>query len=157
MRTNILYGRLDATDDEVERAARLANAHDFIAALPEGYDTVVNEGGSRLSRGQRQRLSLARAILKDPRVLILDEATSDVDTETERLIQEALERVMEGRTTFVIAHRLSTVQRASRIVVLDHGRIVEQGTHAALLRQGGRYSELYEIQFATPATLAPTA
>jgi ATP-binding cassette, subfamily B, bacterial MsbA len=157
VRTNILYGRLDATDDEVELAARLANAHDFIAALPEGYDTVVNEGGSRLSRGQRQRLSLARAILKDPRVLILDEATSDVDTETERLIQEALERVMEGRTTFVIAHRLSTVQRASRIVVLDHGRIVEQGTHAALLRQGGRYSELYEIQFATPATLAPTA
>ncbi|HEX2516485.1 MAG TPA: ATP-binding cassette domain-containing protein, partial [Chloroflexota bacterium] len=109
------------------------------------------------SRGQRQRLSLARAILKDPRVLILDEATSDVDTETERLIQEALERVMAGRTTFVIAHRLSTVQRASRIVVLDHGRIVEQGTHAALLRQGGRYSELYEIQFAMPATLAPTA
>jgi subfamily B ATP-binding cassette protein MsbA len=157
VRTNILYGRLDATDDEVELAARLANAHDFIAALPEGYDTVVNEGGSRLSRGQRQRLSLARAILKDPRVLILDEATSDVDTETERLIQEALERVMAGRTTFVIAHRLSTVQRASRIVVLDHGRIVEQGTHAALLRQGGRYSELYEIQFATPATLAPTA
>ncbi|HVG95711.1 MAG TPA: ABC transporter ATP-binding protein [Chloroflexota bacterium] len=153
VRSNLLYGRLDATEEELVRAARLANAHDFVVELPEGYDTVVNEGGTRLSRGQRQRLSLARAILKDPRILILDEATSDVDTETERLIQQALERVMTGRTTFVIAHRLSTVRNADQIVVLDHGRIVEQGTHASLLARGGRYRELYEIQFAAPEAL----
>jgi subfamily B ATP-binding cassette protein MsbA len=157
VRSNLLYGRLDATDEEMIRAARLANAHEFIVELPEGYETVVNEGGTRLSRGQRQRLSLARAILKDPRILILDEATSDVDTETERLIQEALERVMTGRTTFVIAHRLSTVRRADQIVVLDHGRIVEQGTHEALLARGGRYRELYEIQFAAPGSLPASA
>jgi subfamily B ATP-binding cassette protein MsbA len=153
VRSNLLYGRLDATEQEMVRAARLANAHDFLVELPEGYNTVVNEGGTRLSRGQRQRLSLARAILKDPRILILDEATSDVDTETERLIQEALERVMAGRTTFVIAHRLSTVRNADQIVVLDHGRIVEQGTHESLLARGGRYRELYEIQFAAPEAL----
>jgi subfamily B ATP-binding cassette protein MsbA len=157
VRSNLLYGRLDATEEEMVRAAALANAHDFIVELPEGYDTVVNEGGTRLSRGQRQRLSLARAILKDPRILILDEATSDVDTETERLIQEALERVMAGRTTFVIAHRLSTMRRADQIVVLDHGRIVEQGTHDALLARGGRYRELYEIQFAAPEAFRAAA
>jgi ABC-type multidrug transport system fused ATPase/permease subunit len=151
---NILYGRLEAADDEVQEAARLANAHDFIAQLPEGYDTRINEGGARLSRGQRQRISLARAILKDPRILVLDEATSDVDTETELLIQQALERVMRGRTTFVIAHRLSTIQRADKIVVLDHGRVLQQGTHEALLAQGGAYRELYEIQFASPEQLA---
>jgi subfamily B ATP-binding cassette protein MsbA len=153
VRTNLLYGRLDATEEEMIAAAKLANAHEFIMQLPEGYDSVVNEGGSRLSRGQRQRLSLARAILKDPRILILDEATSDVDTETERLIQQALERVMHGRTSFVIAHRLSTVQRAHQIVVLDHGRIVERGTHRELLARGGVYRDLYEIQFASPENM----
>ena len=151
IRANIRYGRLDATDEDVERAARLANAHDFIMEQTDGYDTELEGGGARLSRGQRQRISLARAFLKDPRILILDEATSDVDTQTELLIQEALERVMRGRTSFVIAHRLSTVQQAHKIVVLDHGRILEQGTHATLLARGGAYRDLYEIQFADPA------
>jgi ATP-binding cassette, subfamily B, bacterial MsbA len=157
IRANIAYGKLDATDEEIERAARQANAHDFIMELEDGYETTVEGGGARLSRGQRQRLSLARAILKDPRILILDEATSDVDTETELLIQQALERVMEGRTSFVIAHRLSTIQQADKIVVLDHGRILEQGTHEELLARGGTYRELYEIQFATPEQLASVA
>jgi subfamily B ATP-binding cassette protein MsbA len=154
VRANIAYGRLDATDDEIECAARLANAHEFIGRLPDGYDTEVSANGARLSRGQRQRIAIARAILKDPRILILDEATSDVDTETERLIQQALERVMRGRTSFVIAHRLSTIQKADQIVVLDHGRIVEHGRHDDLLSRGGVYRELYEIQFATPEQLA---
>jgi ABC-type multidrug transport system fused ATPase/permease subunit len=145
---NIRYGRLEATQAEIEGAARQAHAHEFITELPQGYDTWCGEGGVLLSRGQRQRLSLARAILKDPRVLILDEATSDVDTETEVLIQRALETVMAGRTTFVIAHRLSTIRHADQIVVLDHGRVVERGTHAQLLARGGAYRELYDAQFA---------
>jgi ATP-binding cassette, subfamily B, bacterial MsbA len=148
VRANIAYGRLDATDEEIEAAARLANAHEFIAALPDGYDTTLEGAGSRLSRGERQRISLARAFLKDPRILILDEATSDVDTETERQIQDALDRVMRGRTSFVIAHRLSTIQNADKIVVLDHGRVMEQGSHAELLARGGYYRELYQAQFA---------
>jgi subfamily B ATP-binding cassette protein MsbA len=145
---NIRYGRLEATTEEVEAAAREAHAHEFIAQLPDGYDTWCGEGGALLSRGQRQRIALARAILRDPRILILDEATSDVDTQTEVLIQEALRKVMAGRTTFVIAHRLSTVRHADQILVMEHGRIVERGTHAGLLAAGGAYAALYAAQFA---------
>jgi ABC-type multidrug transport system fused ATPase/permease subunit len=153
---NIRYGRLDATDAEVIEAAKKAHAHEFIVQLPDGYHSWAGESGVLLSRGQRQRISLARAILKDPRILILDEATSDVDTETEVLIQRALEQVMQGRTTFVIAHRLSTIRHADQIIVLDHGRVVERGTHAELLdpqgpaglARGGHYRDLYDAQFA---------
>ncbi|MGH2367653.1 MAG: ABC transporter ATP-binding protein, partial [Chloroflexota bacterium] len=148
IRDNIRYGRLDATDEEVEAAARQAHCAEFIAHLADGYDSWAGEGGVLLSRGQRQRISLARAILKDPRILILDEATSDVDTETEVLIQRALETVMQGRTTFVIAHRLSTIRHADQIIVLDHGRVVERGTHAELLAASGHYRDLYDAQFA---------
>ncbi len=145
---NIAYGRLDATQEAIVAAARAANAHGFIAELPEGYDTIVGERGIRLSGGQRQRVAIARAILKDPRLLILDEATSSLDNESEAAIQAALERLMRGRTTLVIAHRLSTVERADRIVVLDRGRIVEQGTHAQLLVAGDLYARLYNRRFA---------
>jgi ATP-binding cassette, subfamily B, bacterial MsbA len=145
---NIRYGRLDASHDEVERAARQANAHEFISQLADGYNSWTGEGGVLLSRGQRQRLALARAILKDPRILILDEATSDVDTETEVLIQRALETVMQGRTTFVIAHRLSTVRSADQILLMDRGNILERGTHAELLAAHGAYEQLYQAQFA---------
>jgi ABC-type multidrug transport system fused ATPase/permease subunit len=154
IRENIRYGRLAATDEEVETAAREAHAHEFIMALPKGYDSSIGESGSMISRGQRQRLSLARAILRDPKILILDEATSDVDTETEMLIQRALDRVMEGRTVFVIAHRLSTIRHADQICVLDHGELVERGSHDELLARGGRYRELYEVQFQGTETLA---
>ncbi len=145
---NIRYGLLEATPAQVEAAAREAHAHEFIAQLPDGYDTWCGEGGALLSRGQRQRIALARAILRDPRILILDEATSDVDTQTEVLIQEALRTVMAGRTTFVIAHRLSTVRHADQILVMEGGRIAERGTHAALLAAGGAYAALYAAQFA---------
>jgi ABC-type multidrug transport system fused ATPase/permease subunit len=154
IRENIRYGRLGATDEEVEVAAREAHAHEFIMALPKGYESSIGESGSMISRGQRQRLSLARAILRDPKILILDEATSDVDTETEMLIQRALDRVMEGRTVFVIAHRLSTIRHANQICVLDHGELVERGSHEELLARGGRYRELYEVQFQGTETLA---
>jgi len=143
VRENIAYGRAGATNDEVERAARAANAHAFIAALPDGYDAVVGERGVKLSGGQRQRIAIARAILKDPRLLILDEATSALDNHSEALVQEALERLMAGRTTIVIAHRLTTVERADKIIVLDRGRVVEEGTHAGLLAHGGLYQRLY--------------
>ena len=145
---NIAYGSAGAhSRDDVIRAARLANAHDFIMELPEGYDTVLGERGTRLSGGQRQRLAIARALLSDPPVLILDEATSALDTESERLVQEAIERLLEGRTVFVIAHRLSTVAHASQILVLDRGRIVERGTHDELLARGGVYHRLHSLQF----------
>ncbi len=149
VRENIAYGRLEATFEEIVEAAKQAHAHEFIVQLPQGYDTYVGEGGVLLSRGQRQRIALARAILRDPRILILDEATSDVDTETEVLIQQALERVIRGRTVFIIAHRLSTVRNADEIIVLDHGRIVERGRHEELLARGGVYRQLYDLQFAT--------
>ena len=147
VRDNIRYGRPDATDEEVEAAAEAANAHDFIRAFPEGYETVVGERGIKLSGGQRQRVAIARALLKDPRILILDEATSSLDSESESLVQEALDVLMAGRTTFVIAHRLSTVRNADQIIVLDEGRTVQQGTHEQLLAQGGVYAELYRKQF----------
>lgn len=143
---NIAYGCFDKTPADIEKAARLAEAHDFISSLPEGYDTMVGERGQRLSGGQRQRLSIARAILKDPAILILDEATSAVDNETEAAIQRSLERVAHQRTTIVIAHRLSTVRHADNILVLDQGRLVEQGTHDALLARNGNYAKLWQVQ-----------
>lgn len=145
---NIRYGRLDATDAEVEAAARSANAHDFISATPDGYASQVGDRGLRLSGGQRQRIAIARAILKDPPILLLDEATSSLDNESERLVQEALDRLMEGRTTIIVAHRLSTIRAADRIAVLDDGWLVELGRHDELLAQGGLYARLYRLQFA---------
>ena len=147
VRENIRYGRPEATDDEVKAAAEAANAHEFILSFPEGYETVVGERGVKLSGGQRQRIAIARALLKDPRILILDEATSSLDSESEALVQEALDVLMQGRTVFVIAHRLSTVRNADRILVLDGGRITQQGSHTALMAQGGLYRSLYERQF----------
>jgi ATP-binding cassette subfamily B protein len=143
---NIAYGRPDASLEEIEHAAKAAQAHEFILSLPEEYETVVGERGVTLSGGQRQRVAIARALLMDPRILILDDSTSSVDTQTERLIQKALEKIMEGRTTFVIAHRLSTVRRADLILVMDQGRITERGTHQELLAQDGLYREIYELQ-----------
>ncbi len=159
---NIRYGRPGADDDAVVRAARAAHADDFIRAFPDGYATLVGERGVKLSGGQRQRVAIARALLKDPRILILDEATSSLDSESEALVQEALQRLMVGRTTFVIAHRLSTVLGADRLLVLDGGRIVQRGTHRALLEQGGLYRDLFERQFrgtvaATDAAASPPA
>lgn len=145
---NILYGDLEAGREQVIAAAKAANAHEFILAMPQGYDTQIGERGSKLSGGQRQRIAIARAILKDPRVLILDEATSALDTESEKLVQGALDKLMVGRTSFVIAHRLSTVQRAHVILVMEKGRIIERGSHAELVAAGGLYSKLYQVQFA---------
>lgn len=147
IRDNIRYGRLDATDDEIVKAAQAVHAHDFIMSLPDGYDTQVEERGNVLSMGQRQLLSFARALLADPRILILDEATASIDTETELKIQEALKTLLSGRTSFMIAHRLSTIRHADDIIVLDHGRIVEQGNHEALLSRKGVYNGLIEAQY----------
>lgn len=147
VRDNIAYARPDASDAEVEEAARVANAHDFVVELPQGYATLVGERGVKLSGGQRQRIAIARAVLKDPAVLILDEATSALDNESERQVEIALERLLVGRSTLIIAHRLSTVQRADRLIVLDRGRIIEEGNHAELLRRGGVYARLFQLQF----------
>jgi subfamily B ATP-binding cassette protein MsbA len=144
---NLKYGKPDATREEIIAAATTANAHDFIVALPDGYSTVVGERGAQMSGGQRQRIAIARAILKDPRILIFDEATSALDLASERLIQEAMERVMKGRTTFIIAHRLSTIQMADQILVMDQGSLAEQGTHDELLRIEGLYARLHALQF----------
>jgi ATP-binding cassette subfamily B protein len=144
---NIRYGRLDATDDEVIEASKLANAHGFVTRLPEGYKTDIGERGHNLSQGQRQLISIARAILNDPRILILDEATSSVDTRTERLIQKALDELLHGRTSFVIAHRLSTIRNADQVLVIDEGQIVERGTHQTLMDARGKYYDLYMSQF----------
>ena len=147
IRTNLQYARLDASQEELETACRVANIHHFVAGLPEGYDTIVGERGYRLSGGEKQRLALARVILKNPRILVLDEATSSLDSESEALIQDALGKVMAGRTSIVIAHRLSTILSADLILVIDRGRIVERGNHATLLAQGGLYAGLYRTQF----------
>jgi ATP-binding cassette subfamily B protein len=142
VRENLRFAKPDATDAEIERAAEAARIHHVIAALPDGYDTVVGERGYRFSGGEKQRIAIARTILRNPPILVLDEATSSLDTETERLVQDALDRLSEGRTTIAIAHRLSTVRDADQIIVLDHGRIVETGTHDTLIRAGGRYAAL---------------
>lgn len=155
IRENLLFGRPDATDRQVEAAARAANADEFILSMPDGYDTVIGERGVRLSGGQKQRIAIARALLKDAPILLLDEPTSSVDVETEALIQEALTRLCAGRTTVVIAHRLSTVRRADRIAVLDGGRVTELGTHDSLLRRGGLYAHLYHVQLDQQAWTLP--
>ncbi|MBE0686225.1 MAG: ABC transporter ATP-binding protein [Anaerolineaceae bacterium] len=147
VRANLLYAKPEATKEELESAYKTANIHDFIAGLPDGYDTIVGERGYRLSGGEKQRIAIARVVLKDPRVLILDEATSHLDSESEALIQHALESVMAGRTSLVIAHRLSTILSADQILVIEHGRVVQRGTHSSLLEQGGLYKDLYERQF----------
>jgi subfamily B ATP-binding cassette protein MsbA len=150
IRANIAYGNAGATAEQIEQAATDAAADDFIRALPQGYDTRVGEAGSRLSGGQKQRIAIARAFLKDAPLLLLDEATSALDTQSEIKVQEALERLMTGRTTFIIAHRLSTIRHADQILVLDQGEIVERGTHDQLIRTGGLYASLAATQFGTP-------
>jgi len=144
---NIRYGRLDASDEEVYVAARQVQADEFIRNMAEGYETVIGEAGSRLSAGQKQLVSLARAVLADPDIFILDEATSSIDTQSERRIQLGIEQVMQGRISFVVAHRLSTIRAASRILVIDKGRIIEQGDHESLMALGGSYQRLYKNQF----------
>jgi subfamily B ATP-binding cassette protein MsbA len=147
VKENIRFGRPAATDEEVIDAAKAAYAHDFIMEMPEGYNTMIGERGVRISGGQKQRITIARAIIRNPSILILDEATSSLDTESEHQVQKALEQLMQNRTTIVIAHRLSTIQNASRIVVMSGGRIMQEGTHDELLAQGGLYQELYNMQF----------
>ena len=146
IRENIALGKQGATESEIVEAAKIANAHDFIVAATDGYDTNIGDRGAKLSGGQRQRLSIARAVLKNPEFLILDEATSALDTESEKLVQQALTRMLKGRTSVVIAHRLSTIQHADKIIVVDEGRIAEQGTHEQLIALGGIYAKLIEMQ-----------
>ena len=148
IRENIRFGRLDATDEEVIAAAKAAQVDHFVRTLPQGYDTILNEEASNISQGQKQLLTIARTIISDPKILILDEATSSVDTRTELLIQRAMERLTEGRTSFIIAHRLSTIRDADLILVMKDGDIVETGNHQQLLERGGFYAELYKSQFA---------
>jgi ABC-type multidrug transport system fused ATPase/permease subunit len=152
---NIRYGRLEATDADIVEAARAANAHDFIVALPQGYETPLGERGAQLSGGERQRISVARAFLKNAPILILDEPTSSIDSKTEAVILDALERLMIGRTTFLVAHRLSTLRGVSKILVLSHGRLVEQGTHQQLLAQDGLYRQLHDVQTGQNRPLIP--
>lgn len=147
IKDNIKYGKFDATDEEVIEAAKLANAHDFIMRLPNGYDTFLSGDGASLSQGQRQLISIARAAINDPPVMILDEATSSIDTRTEKIVQDGMDKLMEGRTVFVIAHRLSTVRNSKAIMVLDHGRIIERGDHDDLIKQKGTYYQLYTGAF----------
>ncbi|TEU11073.1 ATP-binding cassette domain-containing protein, partial [Candidatus Bathyarchaeota archaeon] len=156
---NIKYGRLDATDEEAIEVTKAVGAHEFIERLPEGYETDVRERGGRLSQGQRQLVSLARALLANPRILIMDEATSSIDAYTELIIQKAMDKVLKGRTSIIIAHRLSTVRNADKIVVLEEGRIAEIGTHRELIERGGLYKQLYEMQFRyeTPEEAEETA
>ena len=146
IRNNIAMGREDVSDEQIVAAAKVANAHDFIMQSEAGYATNIGDRGTKLSGGQRQRLSIARAVLRNPEILILDEATSALDTESEKLVQEALTTLLEGRTSVVIAHRLSTIHNADRIIVIDAGRIAEQGTHAELIEKGGIYAKLIEMQ-----------
>jgi ATP-binding cassette subfamily B protein len=154
---NLRYARPDAADADLIAAAKAAHLHEFIAALPDGYDTVVGERGHRLSGGEKQRVAIARVILRDPRILILDEATSSLDSVSEQHIQAALRPLLRGRTSIVIAHRLSTILAADKILVLDHGRLIDQGTHAELLGRGGLYADLYHRQFRSPPAPSPAA
>jgi subfamily B ATP-binding cassette protein MsbA len=156
-RNNIAYGNLKCSDREIMEAAKAANAHDFIQRLPQGYDTIIGEQGVKLSGGERQRVSIARAILKNAPILILDEATSSLDSDSETEVQKALEELMKGRTVFVIAHRLSTIRNAHRIIVLSEGRIVEQGTHEELMTLNGEYRRLYDLQFKVDAGVRTAA
>ncbi len=152
---NIRYGKLDATDEEVINAAKIVGAHEFISKLPEGYNTKIGERGSGLSVGQKQLISFARALLRDPAILILDEATSSVDPYTDLLIRRAMRKLFKNRTSIVIAHRLSTVREADRIFVIDNGRIIEEGNHKELIKKGGLYKHLYEMQFKEPEVIVP--
>ena len=147
IKDNIKYGKEDATDEEVYTAAKLANAHEFILRLPDGYDTMLSGNATELSQGQRQLLSIARVAINNPPVMILDEATSSIDTRTEKIVQDGMDKLMEGRTVFVIAHRLSTVRNSKAIIVLDHGNIIERGTHEDLLAEKGQYYQLYTGAF----------
>lgn len=154
VKDNIRYGRLDATDEEIEQAAKLVNAHDFIMRMEKGYDSDVGEGGGQLSTGEKQLISFARAVLADPRIFVLDEATASIDTKTEALIQEAISTLLEGRTSFLIAHRLSTIRKADMILVVRDGKIIQRGTHRELMEQGGYYADLYNKQFETESAEA---